>query len=595
MSRFQKKKEKKKKMKTLQYKEIIKDLPPKLSKSDIVAIDLELAGLKESQLHRPAGKFVSLACSFDGETAYIIFDDREIPEFLERISDALWVFHNSTFDIGHLRRWAEVKERPIRDTMLIEKILWSNYYDSFGLNDLVRRYLKCYMSKSTRKEFKDLEGEMTKEQIEYAALDVIGTWLVNEEQQKVMDETDEIIWSGMYMPHVWTVLELGGFTLDINEWKSLTEVYRKTADEIREELGTKHGNAIKVMRGRGKNRKEVDEFVPFNPASPTQVKSVLAQMGIVLDSTDDDHLSPYYDENEFARKILDFRRAEKQVSTYGLDFLKYVEEDGKIYTSLNIGHAETGRDSSSSPNLQNIPKEKCRRKCFTARDGFVLTIYDYSGQEANIWTEISGDSLFREIINSGKKLYIEVARLAFDEVVDKGSERYDIIKALVLGMMYGLTPYGFARDNKVDLEIAEEMYNKVFKAFPITAKYIDSQQSYNRGIVKTILGRKIHLHPYSWQWKNNALNSPMQGTGGDMIKLAMKKLRQTEFYKKYYPLGRVRIILQVHDEIITEVSDELAEEWDKIHRDTMIAVAEKIHPSVVGNVSGGIIRNWAEK
>lgn len=333
-------------MKQLECKQIYLSLPPELGEGDVVSLDLELAGLREGQIHRPAGRFVSLACSFDGETAYLIQDEDEVQEFLNRASKATWIFHNSTFDLGHLRRWAKIKERKnMRDTLLIERLLWSNYYDEFALNHLVRRYLGCYMEKSTRKEFHNLEGEMTQEQIQYAALDVIGTWLVDKEQQKIISKEDMTIWNSMYNPHVWTVLELGGFTLDVEAWKALAEENQKIADGISEKLGKTYGHVEKRMVGRGKSRKEIEEFVPFNPGSPSQVKTVLLdKYGLDLESTDDDHLRPYYEKIEFVKDMLDFRYSSKQASTYGLDFLKYVEPDGKIYTSLNIGLAESGRD-----------------------------------------------------------------------------------------------------------------------------------------------------------------------------------------------------------------------------------------------------------
>jgi DNA polymerase-1 len=475
------------------------------------------------------------------------------------------------------------------------------------------------MEKETRKEFKGLESAMTPLQIKYACDDAIGTWLVDKEQQKIISETNKVIWNNLYNPHVWTTLELGGFKLDVDAWTELAEKNQAIVDEISEKLGKEYGVTKTKTVGRGKAKHEEEYFEPFNPSSNAQVKSVLlTQYHLDLESTDDDHIRPYYESNEFVKSILDYRKAEKQVTTYGLSFLKNMEEDGRIYTSLNIGLAESGRDSSSSPNLQNIPSTKERRKCFVAGEGKKLVLYDYSGQEAGTWAYITGDEKFKEIINTGKKLYIEVARIAFNEEIKKGTPRYAIIKALVLGLMYGLSPYGFARDNREELEkeidpsltgkekekavyeIAEKMFQQFMDGFPTSAKWMKEQQARNKGIANTIIGRHAHLHPYDRQWKNNALNTPNQGSGGDMIKLAMKKLRQTDFYKKYYPEGKVCLLLQIHDEIVAEVVEELAEEWDKIMKKVMIDVAESLTPGIRGGVSGGadgtgIINNWSEK
>ena len=621
-------------MKKLSYKEIIYGLPPVLTNEHVISLDLELSNLREEQKHRPAGQMLSLAGCFDGETVYIVFEESEVQEYLDRISAATWVFHNSVFDLGHLRRWATIPERRnMRDTLLIDRIMWSNYYSDFGLQDLVRRYLRCYMDKTVRKEFYTWVGAMTKEQIDYSALDVIGTWLVDKEQQKIISSSDAVIWNNLYNPHVWTVLELGGFKLDVDAWVKLADDNQGIVDEITERLGEKYGKQVERVKykkrapklpekwGYNEHGEYVElpltppeqevydqrwkiyndskvvssEFIPFNPNSPAQVKEVLlTQYQIELESTDEDHLLPHIG-IDFVKDLLEFRKAEKQVSTYGLKFLKNVEDDERIYSSMNIGLAITGRDSCSAPNLQNQPNDEKRRKCFVAGAGKKLVLYDYSGQEAGIWAYVTQDEKFIDIINHGKKLYIEVARIAFDENIKKGTERYRVIKALVLGLMYGLTPYGFARDNKVEIEVAEDMFNKFFVGFPQSAAYVKKMTSRNTEMSYSVIGRKCHLHPYDRQWKTNALNNPMQATGADMIKLAMKKLRGTDFYKKYNPLGSVKLILQVHDEILSEVDEGLAEGWAEIMKTTMVEVAESLTPGVRGGVSGGIINDWSEK
>ncbi len=582
-------------MKLLEVKQIYLDLPPVLTENDTVSLDLELGGLRENQLHRPAGRFISLAGCFDGENVYLIEDEELIPEFLERISKATWIFHNSVFDLGHLKRWAKIEERKnMRDTLLIERLMFSGMYSDFKLSDLVRRYLKCYMPKDIRKEFSNHEGRMTQEQIEYAAKDVVGTWGVDREQQKIISEKDMKLWNGLYNPHVWTTLDLGGFYLNQECWRDLAGHYQEIADRISTDLGQKYGSNVKRMSGRGKARVEVEEFVPYNPSSIPQTKQILESLGIDVESTDENTLTHYKD-NKFVSDLLEYRKAKKQVSTYGLEFLDNVEEDSRIYTSLNIGLAVTGRDSSSSPNLQNVPSDKERRHCFTAGDGKILCLYDYSGQEANLWAHFSGDDKIAEIINSGKKLYIEMARESFHEEITKEHPRYKKIKSAILGMFYGLTPYGYSKNEDVPLEEAEAIFEAIYEAFPKTKAYIDKMQSRNPGTVKSVLGRTMHVHPYDRTWKNDVLNFPMQSSGSDMVKLAMKKMRYHPFYVENHPKGKLDIILQVHDEIVTEVDLDISEEWAVIMKSIMIEVAEAMHPGIKGNVSGGLIHDWSEK
>jgi len=586
-------------MNILQYENIFFGLPPSfLSRDDVVAIDLELTGLKENQLHRPYGDLVSVACSYDGKSAYIIQDPQQIPELLELIAPAMWVFHNSLFDLGHLRRWATIEERRnMWDTLLVERIMFGGYYelDVYSLADLVRRYLGAYMEKDTRGEFRAHSGNLTQNQAVYAALDVIGTWQVYQEQKKIINKKDTSIWFGMYCPHVWAVLEFGGFYLDKNCWITLTNNYQKTVNEISLRLGKEYGQVVEKFSGRGKSKTVYKEFVPYNLNSIPQTLKILHSLGILVPNTDEKALTPYRDSFPFVDDLLKYREAQKQVSTYGMRFLDMVEPDSRIYTSLNIGLAETGRDSSSSPNLQNIPATKERRKCFTAGPGKVLCIYDYSGQESALWAHLSQDKKIAEIINAGKNLYIEVAREAFNEVITKEHPRYKKVKSMVLGLFYGLTPYGLSCNEGMEFDEAKEMFDRFFMAFPQSANYVQQMQSKNRGYVETVFGQKIHLHPYDYQWKNNALNAPMQGTAANMIKIAIKRIRSHPFYKNHHKLGNLHLVLQVHDEIIMECDKTIADEWSPIMRQIMIDVAESIHPGIRGNVTGGIMQTWAEK
>ena len=619
-------------MNKLTYKEIIRGLPPVLTSSDTVSIDLELSGLREEQLHRPAGRLTSIACSFDGETAYICFEEDEVQEFLERIDRAVWIFHNSTFDLGHLRRWAKVNEREnMRDTMLIEKIMFSDYYDDFGLNDLVRRYLHCYMDKDVRKEFHALEGGMTPEQITYAGLDVIATWLVDREQQKIIQPKEKTVWEKIDLPTVWISIGLSGFSIDRDKWFDIADKNQIIVDEIEQELGQKYGHPSEKIKfkkrmpklpekfGYNENGEYVEiplteveqeiydtkyqaylgskvvasEFIPFNPASPSQVLSILNAQGIPVTSTGDDELRPYI-ANPFVARILAHRTASKKVSTYGKPYMKFVEDDGRIYSSLNVIGAATGRLSSRSPNLQQIPRDAEYRSCFIAGQGKKLIIADYSAQEPRIFASICKDENLMAIFNSGKDIYCEVARVAFDEeITKKDKERRNQIKALVLGLIYGLSPFGFARDNEVDQEVAEDMFNRFFLAFPKAEQWVKEQQRLNRGFTRTVLGRKCHLHPYNVQWKRNALNNTMQGTGADMTKLAMKRFSKT--FSNEIENGECGIVLTVHDEIIIWCIESRADFYQKALEVCMVEIAELIHVGVPGVVEASIADSWAEK
>src|SRR5271157_2688156 len=159
-------------MKILEKPEIIQGLPPHYDSTSRIAIDTELFGLDPKRLHRPCGTFGSVACTNDGKKVYIVFDSSQVQEFMNRCNDGVQIYHNSAFDLIHLRRWATIEPRKrLWDSFLIERIMFGGYYDRFALKDLVCRYCDIYLEKESQKAF-EKATEMTPELIEYAAKDV---------------------------------------------------------------------------------------------------------------------------------------------------------------------------------------------------------------------------------------------------------------------------------------------------------------------------------------------------------------------------------------------------------------------------------------
>src|SRR3990167_1242597 len=125
-------------MKTLSRDHIIihHEIPPKMLPNDRVAVDTELFGMEKKKLHRPGGKFASLACTADGTNVYMVFDEKQVAPFYENIDPAVHIYQNMAFDIRQMRRFADLPDRKkVWDTMLIEQIMWHGYYNDFALND----------------------------------------------------------------------------------------------------------------------------------------------------------------------------------------------------------------------------------------------------------------------------------------------------------------------------------------------------------------------------------------------------------------------------------------------------------------------------
>src|ERR1700690_1764383 len=309
---------------------IVKGLPPKAKVADRIAIDLEMFGMEKKRLHRPDnGTFASLACSFDGKTVYMIFDDKEIKKFLANLDKGVWIFHNAKFDITHLRRYATIKQRTkLWDTMLIEQIMYSGLYRDFTLADVARRRLNIYLPKEQRLEFTAPDDDdesttnkvsdskqpdrMTQDMIEYAAYDVVATWQIFKDQRSEIDETDLSIWNNIELPFLWCLLSMSGVKLDVGKWTTLAEKNKAYADSIR------------------KKYKEI------NLNSPAQVKKKLNELGYHIASTGEAVLVEIADNCKFAKDMMFFRTYAKRASTYGVKFVEdHVDKvDGRVHADI---------------------------------------------------------------------------------------------------------------------------------------------------------------------------------------------------------------------------------------------------------------------
>jgi len=217
--------------------EIIKNQLPNPPTNSYVSVDLEIFGLNPKQMHRPtSGKFAALTICHEPDKVYILTDEALIQPALKSIDNCIWLMHNSKFDATHLRRWADIPPRTkLIDTMLIERILWNGYYDRFGLDSLSRRYLDFYLDKSMQKQFENAT-EMTDDFINYAVMDANMTYLVWQEQKKVLSASDMKIYKTIDLPAMWSVMDFMGIRLDRDKWQALAEKNRARQKLVDEQL-----------------------------------------------------------------------------------------------------------------------------------------------------------------------------------------------------------------------------------------------------------------------------------------------------------------------------------------------------------------------
>lgn len=579
---------------------IIHGLPPVAKKGDKVALDSEFFGQEKERLHRPHGTFAFLGASYDGQTVYYITESEQIQEFMDRLDEAVHIYHNAKYDIRQLRNFAHMPQRKkLWDTMLIEQIMYSGYYNDFSLADVVRRRLDIYLPKEERESFSTVGEEkpkkLTQSQIQYSAVDVAATWRVYEDQRKEIDENDLNIWKEVELPFLWVLLAMGGVKLDCDAWLKLAKENKEKADAIQAKYGTVS------MKGKVK---KVDGL---NLGSHKQLKERFLEMGLTLASTGEEVLEAYANKpnkiGKFTDDILAFRKYSKRASTYGEKFVTdYVEEDGKVYADLYQIGAETARTSCRHPNLQNQPHEKEYRSCFIADEGNCMVVADYGSQEPRIAAYFSQDGRLIEILNSDKKLYIEIARDVFHQEITKQDEVYGHIKSTILGIFYGMSAYGLSERLGISEDEAQEMIDKIIETYPGIQDYID-QQKQAGDYVQSIYGRKIWINKYDKGWLRGALNYPIQSSAADATKLASRRFLDKWFHElgdymddedvKVYYNSPLRLL--VHDEIVIEVEQAWSGTAKRILEDAMVEVAEEMHDGLKGVAEVFVGDNWGCK
>lgn len=371
---------------------------PESYREDRIAIDTEFAGMDGKRLHRPHGKFAGMGCSFDGQEVWIVTDEKKIPQFMKQLDEGVHIYQNAKFDIGQIRRYCSYPDRTrIWDTMIMEQIMFAGWYAAteFSLADLSRRWLDCYMDKSVREQFETSDGEMTREQIEYLAVDVVTTWRVYQKQREHADENDLNVWKNIDRPAMYSVLKLGGMKLDTVSWTKLYEFNSAEAQRIQDKYGTETPKGKKTV------------WTGINLASPIQVKNELLRLGYKLEGTDEKALAPILEECEFARDVLEFRGRSKAAKTYGINWIEeHVEADGRVYSDFFINGAATGRFCVSADTLLETTQGTFRICDLELTGNGSCAILTHKNRYKNILNKIykGKEEMFLVTLDNGNKI-----------------------------------------------------------------------------------------------------------------------------------------------------------------------------------------------
>ncbi|HEY9021752.1 MAG: DNA polymerase I [Paracoccaceae bacterium] len=350
----------------------------------------------------------------------------------------------------------------------------------------------------------------------------------------------------------------------------------------------------------------------FNVGSPKQLGEILFdKMGLEggkkgktgAYATGADVLEDLATMHDLPGRVLDWRQLSKLKSTYTDALQDHINpETGRVHTSYMQTGANTGRLSSTDPNLQNIPvrSEEGRRirEAFVAAEGRVLVSLDYSQIELRILAHIAGIDALKQAFREGQDIHAMTASEMFDVPMDQmTSDIRRRAKAINFGVIYGISGFGLARNLRIPRAEAQGFIDRYFERFPGIRTYMDETKAFARdhGYVQTLFGRKIHTPdinakgPTAGFAQRAAINAPIQGTAADIIRRAMIRMPAAI---KGQP---ATMLLQVHDELIFEVDENAADRLIDTAREVMQTACEPVLKlDVPLIVDGGKGHNWAE-
>ena len=350
---------------------------------------------------------------------------------------------------------------------------------------------------------------------------------------------------------------------------------------------------------------------PFNLGSPKQIQAVLYdRLSLPVlkktpkgqPSTDESVLAELAERYELPRIILDYRSVSKLRSTYTEKLPQQINpRTGRVHTSYHQAVTATGRLSSSDPNLQNIPVRTAEgrriRQAFVAPEGHKILAADYSQIELRIMAHFSGDPNLRIAFAENADVHRHTAAEVFGISLDKVTpDQRRSAKAINFGLIYGMSAFGLAKQLGVDRTLAQNYIDTYFQRYPGVKAFMDQSREAARekGYVETLLGRRLYVpdinsrNGQSRQYaERTAINAPMQGTAADIIKAAMIAVDQW-IQSSGVP---VRMIMQVHDELVFEVAEGFIDEARQTIRSLMANAGELSLPLLV---DVGVGENWDE-
>ncbi|MDR4488876.1 MAG: DNA polymerase I [Nitrospirales bacterium] len=518
-------------------------------------------------------------------------------------SGVLKVGHNIKYDMVVLERYG-VPVRPVDDSMLLSYVLEGGLH-GHGMDELAQRYLG-----HTTITFKEVAGigksQVTFDQVpldkalDYAAEDAEVTFRLHQMlKPRLIEEHLVAVYETLERPliPVLTAMEQRGIKVDVPQLKQVSQEFAQRLHDLEQEIHRLAGKTFNV--GSPKQLGEIlFEDLKLGEGQKSKAGSYGTGADILESLAAQGHILP--------EKVLEWRHLEKLRSTYADALLHQINpHTNRVHTSYAMASAATGRLSSTDPNLQNIPirTEEGRkiRKAFVAEPGHQLVSLDYSQIELRLLAHMADIPVLKQAFWDGQDIHALTASQVFGIPLDQlDSATRRKAKAINFGIIYGISPFGLARQLGIEQSEAASYIKTYFERYPGIQEYMERTKQFCRehGYVQTLFGRRCHvpgIHDKNPARRNfserAAINAPLQGTAADILKRAM--IRVPPALTQHGLMEKAHMLLTVHDELLFEVHESVIKETGSLIQTVMeSATLPTVKLSIPLTVDVGQSHSW---
>ncbi|PYS72436.1 MAG: hypothetical protein DMF69_07610 [Acidobacteria bacterium] len=573
-----------------------------LSNQPVVGLDTETTDLdpftsrlRLIQLATPDLVYIIDLDAFrDGE-----FSKNEALAPLRRLLEAprpIKIAHNAKFDAKFIKHNLRLDLGGLFDTLLASQLVSAgDIEERHGLAAVAERYLDEAVDKTER--LSNWEFELSEAQLEYAARDAAVLLPLRDRLIERLKSESLVKVAQLEFECVMTVvdIELTGFFMHKERWLEQLSVVEKRRIELAEQL--QEVLAQESSQGSLFGGPQRDDI---NLDSHQQLTQALSRLGIpVPDSTRNWKMEPLAAQYPVIGTLLEYRKVQKALTSYGENMIELINPvTARLHADFRQIGAPTGRFACTNPNIQQVPHAVEYRRCFSGHpEGRKLVIADYSQIELRILAEFSGDQGFMNAFNSGADLHRVTAAQVFNTEVDQVTkEQRDFAMRLNFGVVYGIGAQRFALMTGVSVSEAENVLKRYFATYRQLDSYL--KDAANRAVLdrqsRTASGRLVRFRydendrQQISMTQRNGKNTPIQGTSADILKRALKLMKQE--------LGGSsgKIVNIIHDEIVVEVDEGEAEEIARRVEGVMCAAGEEYLKAVPVKVETEIADEWVK-